>query len=306
MRPARWRLISRSCRNCSMAARQSDSTGGRAATQRTLCIDHSVVTHEASWPALAHSLASGKLRLALSLWNLVEIGAASDKAQQRRRLTFLEKFNPLWIVERVSIQKQEVQGFLWKNVFRAAPTEPQVFTPHLSVVDSYHEGHKARIGLTASQWIAGIDFEGIEKRKDLAPNALKFLQTVDRQTLEDREDEIFKPWIEPLLPTADPDGRALTKVRGAELLIPIPRELDSPGDSRIRSAVIQDGNQGGCHGPGYCGADGIHGRRGSRVCETSEGRCAGATVVGDCGGARSSLAGRQRSAGWIGRRCGTG
>ncbi len=201
-----------------MAARQSDSTGGRAATQRTLCIDHSVVTHEASWPALAHSLASGKLRLALSLWNLVEIGAASDKAQQRRRLTFLEKFNPLWIVERVSIQKQEVQGFLWKNVFRAAPTEPQVFTPHLSVVDSYHEGHKARIGLTASQWIAGIDFEGIEKRKDLAPNALKFLQTVDRQTLEDREDEIFKPWIEPLLPTADPDGRALTKVRGAELL----------------------------------------------------------------------------------------
>jgi len=29
-----------------MAARQSDSTGGRAATQRTLCIDHSVVTHE--------------------------------------------------------------------------------------------------------------------------------------------------------------------------------------------------------------------------------------------------------------------
>jgi len=152
------------------------------------------------------------------LWNLVEIGAASDKAQQRRRLTFLEKFNPLWIVERVSIQKQEVQGFLWKNVFRAAPTEPQVFTPHLSVVDSYHEGHKARIGLTASQWIAGIDFEGIEKRKDLAPNALKFLQTVDRQTLEDREDEIFKPWIEPLLPTADPDGRALTKVRGAELL----------------------------------------------------------------------------------------
>src|SRR5947209_1983239 len=29
---------------------------------------------------------------------------------------------------------------------------------------------------------------------------------------------------------------------GAKEVIPIPRELDSPGDSRIRSAVIQDGN----------------------------------------------------------------
>jgi flagellum-specific peptidoglycan hydrolase FlgJ len=46
-------------------------------------------------------------------------------------------------------------------------------------------------------------------------------------------------------------------------LIPIRRELDSPGDSRISSAVIP-----------------------------SEGRRAGATVVGDCGGARWSLARR--------------
>jgi hypothetical protein len=67
-------------------------------------------------------------------------------------------------------------------------------------------------------------------------------------------------------------------------LIPIPRELDSLGDSRISSAVIQDGNRWGCHG--------LYGGRGSPVCETSEGRRAGATVVGDCGGARWSLAGR--------------
>jgi hypothetical protein len=72
-------------------------------------------------------------------------------------------------------------------------------------------------------------------------------------------------------------------------LIPIRRELDSPGDSRISSAVIQDGNQGGCHGPGYCSADGLYGGRGSPVCETSEGRRAGATIVGDCGGARMSF-----------------
>ena len=71
------------------------------AMQRTLYIDHSVVADEASWHPLDDILSSGKLRLALSLWNLIEIGDAIDKAQQARRLAFLEKFNPLWVVERV-------------------------------------------------------------------------------------------------------------------------------------------------------------------------------------------------------------
>jgi hypothetical protein len=65
--------------------------------RRTLYIDHSVVTHEALWLAIEDILSSGKLQLALSLWNLIEIGAATDKAQQERRLVFLEKFKPLWI-----------------------------------------------------------------------------------------------------------------------------------------------------------------------------------------------------------------
>src|SRR5262249_56800745 len=75
-------------------------------------------------------------------------------------------------------------------------------------------------------------------------------------------------------------------------LIPIRRELDSPGDSQISSAMIEDGNRGGCHGTSYCSADGLHGRRGSRACETSEGCCAGAPATGDRRGARWSLADR--------------
>src|SRR5215467_12249642 len=59
-------------------------------------------------------------------------------------------------------------------------------------------------------------------------------------------------------------------------LIPIRRRLDSPGDSQISRSMIEDGNRGGCHGAGYCGADGLYGRGGSRACEASEGRCAGA------------------------------
>src|SRR5205807_7177733 len=57
--------------------------------------------------------------------------------------------------------------------------------------------------------------------------------------------------------------------------------------------MIQDGKlRGYCHGPRYCGADGLYRRRGSPICPASERRCAGATAVSDCGRARGGLAGR--------------
>src|SRR5215471_14666205 len=50
-------------------------------------------------------------------------------------------------------------------------------------------------------------------------------------------------------------------------------------------------NWGVCHGPRYCGADGLYRRRDSPVCSTSERRCAGTPPVSDCGRARRRLAG---------------
>jgi hypothetical protein len=99
-----------------------------------------------------------------------------------------------------------------------APTNFNPFTRHLSVVDSYHAGAQARIGLTARGWIAGIDFARIDHPKDLAPNALKILQAVDPKDFKKRQDDIFKPWIRGLIPTIGPDGRGLPVVRREELL----------------------------------------------------------------------------------------
>jgi hypothetical protein len=78
----------------------------------TLYIDHSIVAHPPSWSAVDDVLTRGKAQLALSLWNLFEIGSASDRAQQDQRLAFLAKFNPLWILERIAIQRLEVRAFL--------------------------------------------------------------------------------------------------------------------------------------------------------------------------------------------------
>src|SRR5206468_2342718 len=62
-----------------------------------LYLDHSAISNEKWWPQIDAVLATGQIRLALSVWNLVEIGSATDRNQQDRRLAFLEQHHPLWI-----------------------------------------------------------------------------------------------------------------------------------------------------------------------------------------------------------------
>ena len=169
-----------------------------------LYLDHSVVSREQSWPPVGEILASGKLRLALSLWNLFEIGSANDKLQRDRRLLFLEQFDPQWIRERVDVQRQEVRCFLWEKHFGVCPEQRPVLTPHLSVVNSYSAVPKARIGLTPRQWIDGVNFSRFELAKERALDALKDLQTVDKKTFRKRQHEIFRPSIGKLYPDHRP------------------------------------------------------------------------------------------------------
>lgn len=181
----------------------------------TLYLDHSIVTHPASWTPVDDVLTNGKAQLALSLWNLFEIGSASDRAQQDQRLTFLMKAKPLWILERVQIERREVRAFLWKEKLQVAPEPIDAFRRHLSEVESFMVGSKTRIGVTPRQWIDTIDFKRYAPSKELAPTALRQLQTLGPKKVAERQDEIFERWIEGLLPTKLPDGSACSK---AELL----------------------------------------------------------------------------------------
>jgi hypothetical protein len=79
---------------------------------RTLYTDHSIITHEPSWASVSEAVETDKIRLALSVWNLFEIGNAADEAQRKQRLAFLKGLNPLYVVERLDIQRQEVERFL--------------------------------------------------------------------------------------------------------------------------------------------------------------------------------------------------
>jgi hypothetical protein len=85
-------------------------------------------------------------------------------------------------------------------------------------VDYYHSGTQTRIGLTPRGWIDGIDFARVAKLKELAPDALRRLQAVDRKTFRTRQNEVFKAWIKGLIPKFDPDETPFTVARQAELL----------------------------------------------------------------------------------------
>lgn len=204
----------------------------------TLYLDHSVVSNEPMWPVLERILNSGKWRLVLSLWNLFEIGSATDAAQRERRLSFLEKFNPLWIVERVDAQREEVRRFLWKERFGIS-REFVVITPCLSIVNSYHSGSLTRVGLGPRQWIAGMDFDQFNPLKHAAQTTLARLQKVDKKTLRKREHEIFKPWIEALIPISDPQGKAFSAAQKTQLLNFCERHR-KPFFAQCRSLAVED------------------------------------------------------------------
>jgi hypothetical protein len=182
----------------------------------TLYLDHSIVTHPASWTPVDDVLTSGKARLALSLWNLFEIGSASDREQQDQRLAFLMRANPVWILERVQIEQREVRAFLWKEKLQIEPEPVDAFRRYLSEVESYLVGSKTRIGVTPRQWIDTIDFDRYAPSKQLAPTALRQLQTLGAEKIVERQDEVFGKWIEGLLPTRLPDGSACSKAQVSE------------------------------------------------------------------------------------------
>lgn len=184
----------------------------------TIYIDHSIVSHEPWWPSLEQAMASGRLRLALSLWNLFEIGADGDKTRQEKRLAFLEKLDPLWIIERLAIQKQEVERFLCRHKFGRDPKELIAIAPSLSTVDAFLTGWQMRIGLTPRQFIRETDYATLNQLKTLSPQAQHTWRSADQKTLDAKQKEIFCAWLGPMMPDRDPENRLLTGDQRAGLL----------------------------------------------------------------------------------------
>lgn len=184
----------------------------------TLYIDHSIVSTEPLWPHLEQALGTGKVRLVLSLWNLYEISRATDKAQQERRLAFLLGFDPLWIIERVAVEKYEVRRFLWCHRYNRGHESMAMITPYLWVVDSHLHDSKINFGMTARQLVRGLDHTMLDPLRTLSPNALRDLQTADKEVVRGLQRGMFVAWLNGLMPRFDPDGQAVGTERRKELV----------------------------------------------------------------------------------------
>jgi hypothetical protein len=89
----------------------------------------------------------------MSIYNLIEISAATDKAQAVRRTEFIDSLHPIWILERLVVEKNEVRNFVWEYYFNTQPKPFSVFADRLSTALSYHLGPKVPLGINARKWL---------------------------------------------------------------------------------------------------------------------------------------------------------
>jgi hypothetical protein len=181
-------------------------------------LDHSLVTHDASWPVLQKLFVDPGYQLCLSIWNLLELAAATDRAQRAARISLIESLKPVWVLDHVHVRRQEVRRFLWPRRFDSAPPNIVFLTPHLSQAEAVYAGSKTRIGLTIGTLVenlAGVDFS---QQKSLSPRALGFLQQVPKSDWRKRQAEIFPAVMSGVVPDRDPAGRLLRKAEQNELI----------------------------------------------------------------------------------------
>jgi hypothetical protein len=99
-------------------------------------LDHSLVTNDPALPSFQRLFQDSRYQLCLSIWNLLEIGSASDLAQRKVRVAFLSSLKPLWLLDHVYVRKQEVKRYLWPRRFDTAAPEMLYVAPHLSQAEA--------------------------------------------------------------------------------------------------------------------------------------------------------------------------
>jgi hypothetical protein len=184
---------------------------------QTVYFDHSIWAHPPSAARAEELIRAHPVRLAVSEWNLYEIAKGSDRVQAQHRAALLDQLRPYWIAEALSLKRQEVRAYVWRE-FLGHSNPPIVFHDHLSVLRSAVVGASVLLGYTAEkalkEWFA---FPGalrdVAAAARATPAALRINQTTSRKQRRENDAEITRRWVTGLMPVAGPDGRALLRVQ---------------------------------------------------------------------------------------------
>src|SRR5260370_24432330 len=177
---------------------------------KTLYLDHQYIAREAAgqpayWQQLDDMLAANlEWRLAVSECNLLEIASDGDKARAQRRAAFIDSLKPAWMMERLDVQKCEVEAFLWKSHFFVDLTPSAVFHEHLSQVTIHHT--QPIIGETAASAEARINPTHITGAKRQTMSSLRTLQAATKHQKQQIDEAVFRAWVNPKIPPRDHPG----------------------------------------------------------------------------------------------------
>jgi hypothetical protein len=187
-------------------------------------LDHNVIADESKWPFIRQIVSPAhRLRLATSEWELLEIAQGTDRCQAIRRAEFIESLEPHWLVDRLHLQRLEIQNFLFNHFWSKGPQTFDALTPSFAVMMSYVAGPQVPIGWRPKQLVECL-FDNHTLRDQMLDqkmktvDAISTLQQAGKQKRRQSEVEVFKAWLTGMLPDVDPDGVLLTKTGRAELL----------------------------------------------------------------------------------------
>jgi hypothetical protein len=140
-----------------------------------------------------------------------------------RRAALIDSLDPLWIVGRLHIQKMEVENFASRRFFDGDGAEIRAVAGSVTQILYYDLGRNVPLGWRACDYIADLlkrpgTRADIAKGKQATPEALSTLQSASASRKKAAEPEIFRLWIQRMLPRRHPAGRMLTTEDRAAIL----------------------------------------------------------------------------------------
>jgi hypothetical protein len=195
---------------------------------------HSLSRFPSGWDSVAEGkaldalLAKEGVRFAVSFWTLIEIAKATNSVDQY--LAFLDKINPLWMSERLTVQRKEVENFVYVRVF-GSPLKRSlhdfVFNPYFSMATATipNMREKVFVAETAKAFVENLrthrgNLRALERVEAMTPRAIEILRDArkDKVAWEAKLPEIMKKWFEGLIPERDPEGHFIVRDKKLEVI----------------------------------------------------------------------------------------
>lgn len=192
---------------------------------KTIYIDHNILiylyndTDQVYKHVIDKIIGDDDLTFVFSIWNLIEIVTGNEIDEAIELAALIDSLNPMWLVERLNIEQEEVKRYLLNNYYKLNNQES--FNPiqkHLSEVFYYLDPRTVRVNDNAvksvTEWARHPkSMDEINIVKHNTPDALATIQAArkNKTITRDQQDQIDRIFYGNLIPTYDPDNNPLHK-----------------------------------------------------------------------------------------------